>query len=466
MNKTPRIEHVSTLLAMPWVESTPVPRMAGLDACFDPWQTPGDRADPIALLEQQNAQRLPWLVAERHRRMAQSPFAWFRGSAALMASDLGRVPHSALQVQLCGDAHLLNFGFYASPERTLVFDINDFDETYPGPWEWDLKRLLVSLVLVARQLGLDAEEQARLARKVASRYRKAIAVYADLPTLELWTTLLDVERFVAEDGKGAFRQHLLDAVAHARRRSGRQAVARYGKLHPDGHWQLRHEPPLLWRHRQVDPSFFAQPDHNLALSALLKGYLDSVQAHRRHLVSAYRIVDSAYKAVGVGSVGTRCSIALLQGPHPDDLLLLQSKQALPSALAEPLGQLESSQGEHQGQRVVEGQRLLQCVSDPFLGWTTAPSGLHAYWRQLRDWKASLPVEAMKPDALKDYGRLCASVLARAHARSGDRFALAQALDGQKVIDRALSADALAYADQVERDHLRLLEAMASGRLSS
>jgi len=165
-------------------------------------------------------------------------------------------------------------------------------------------------------------------------------------------------------------------------------------------------------------------------------------------------------------VGTRCSIALLQGPHPDDLLLLQSKQALPSALAEPLGQLESSQGEHQGQRVVEGQRLLQCVSDPFLGWTTAPSGLHAYWRQLRDWKASLPVEAMKPDALKDYGRLCASVLARAHARSGDRFALAQALDGQKVIDRALSADALAYADQVERDHLRLLEAMASGRLSS
>ena len=189
--------------------------MAGLDACFDPWQTPGDRADPIALLEQQNAQRLPWLVAERHRRMAQSPFAWFRGSAALMASDLGRVPHSALQVQLCGDAHLLNFGFYASPERTLVFDINDFDETYPGPWEWDLKRLLVSLVLVARQLGLDAEEQARLARKVASRYRKAIAVYADLPTLELWTTLLDVERFVAEDGKGAFRQHLLDVVAHA-----------------------------------------------------------------------------------------------------------------------------------------------------------------------------------------------------------------------------------------------------------
>jgi uncharacterized protein (DUF2252 family) len=216
----------------------------------------------------------------------------------------------------------------------------------------------------------------------------------------------------------------------------------------------------------VDPSFFAQPDHDLALSVLLQGYLDSVQAHRRHLVSAYRILDTAYKAVGVGSVGTRCSIALLQGPHPDDLLLLQSKQALPSALAEPLGRLESSQGEHQGQRVVEGQRLLQCVSDPFLGWTTAPGGHHAYWRQLRDWKASLPVEAMKPDALKAYGRLCASVLARAHARSGDRFSLAAALDGQKAIDRALSADAIAYADQVAHDHGLLLQAMACGRLSS
>jgi uncharacterized protein (DUF2252 family) len=427
---------------------------------------PVDREDPIALLEHQNAQRLPWLVAERHRRMAQSPFAWFRGSAALMASDLGRLPHSELMVQLCGDAHLLNFGFYASPERTLVFDINDFDETCPGPWEWDLKRLLVSVVLVARQLGLDAEEQGRLARKVACRYRKAVAACAQQPTLELWSTFCDVERFVREEGKGGFRQHLLDAAAHARRRSGRQAVARYGELHADGHWQLRHEPPLLWRHRQVDPSFFTQPDHDLALSTLINGYLDSVQSHRRHLVSTYRIVDTAYKAVGVGSVGTRCSIALLQGPHPDDLLLLQSKQALPSALAEPLGQLERSRSEHQGQRVVEGQRLLQTVSDPFLGWTTAPSGHHAYWRQLRDWKASLPVEAMKPDALKAYGRLCASVLARAHARSGDRFALAEHLEGEKRIDRALSADAVAYAEQVERDHLRLLEAMASGRLSS
>ena len=440
--------------------------MASVEACLDTWQASAQRPDPIDLLELQNANRLPWLIAERHRRMAKSPFAWFRGTAAVMARDLGSMPNSGLSVQLCGDAHLLNFGFYASPERTLVFDINDFDETFPGPWEWDLKRLLVSLVLVARPLGLDREEQGWLVRKVASSYRKAIAGYAAMPTLDLWSSLLHVEQFLDEQPSGSFRQHLRAAASSARRRSGSQAVARYGECRADGGWQLRHEPPLLWRHRQVDPSFFAQPDHDHALEVLLAGYLSSVQAHRRHLISGFRILDTAYKAVGVGSVGTRCSIALLQGPHPDDLLLLQSKQALASALAEPLGQLQASGEEHQGQRVVQGQRLLQCVSDPFLGWTTTPGHHHVYWRQLRDWKASLAVEAMKPDALKAYGRLCALVLARAHARSGDRFRLVAALEGQKAIDRALSADAIAYADQVEHDHGRLLQAMASGRLSS
>ena len=440
--------------------------MAGIDALLECWGASDQRPDPIALLEQQNSQRLPWLIAERHRRMAQSPFAWFRGSAAVMARDLGSRPHSGQLVQLCGDAHLLNFGFYASPERTLVFDINDFDETFPGPWEWDLRRLLVSLVLVARQLKLDPGDQQRLVRKVAASYRKALVAFAAMPTLELWTTLLHVERYVKEQPSGSFRQHLLEAAAHARRRNGRQAVARHVERNPDGSWQLRHEPPLLWRHRQVDPGFFVEPDHDRALAVLLQGYLESLQAHRRHLIRGYRIVDTAYKAVGVGSVGTRCSIALLQGAHPEDLLLLQSKQALVSALAEPLQAPHTSGAEHQGQRVVEGQRLLQCVSDPFLGWTTTPGGHHVYWRQLRDWKASLPVEAMKPEALKAYGRLCASVLARGHARSGDRLALAEALEGQTWIDRSLAADALAYANQVERDHGRLLEAMACGRLES
>ncbi len=433
---------------------------------LEPWQSPTDRFDPIAVQEQQNENRLPWLIAERHRRMAQSPFAWFRGTAAVMAADLGAVPHSGLMVQLCGDAHLLNFGFYASPERTLVFDINDFDETFPGPWEWDLRRLLVSLVLVARQLGLASDEQERLTRKVASSYRKAIVGFAAMPTLELWTTLLNVERFIAEQASSSFRQHLLDAAAHARRRSGRQAVTRYSEQHADGHWQLRHDPPLLWRHREMDPGFFVTPDHDYALAVLLEGYLESLQAHRRHLIRCYRLVDTAYKAVGVGSVGTRCSIGLLQGPHPDDLLLLQSKQALASGLEQPLAGSAAPEPRHQGQRVVEGQRLLQCVSDPFLGWTTNPGGHQMVWRQLRDWKASLAVEAMKPGALKAYGRLCATVLARGHARSGDRLALADAIGEQKSIDRALSRDALVYADQVQSDHRRLLEAMASGRLKS
>jgi uncharacterized protein (DUF2252 family) len=427
---------------------------------------PQDRADPIALLEQQNRKRLPWLIAERHRRMAQSAFAWFRGSAAVMARDLGSQPHSGLMVQLCGDAHLLNFGFYASPERALVFDINDFDETFPGPFEWDLKRLLVSLVLVARQQGFDAEEQQRLCRKVAVRYRKALVGFAAMPTLELWTTYLQADHFVDEASSGAFRKHLQAAVANARRRCGRQAVARFCERHDGDRWQIRHEPPLLWRHALVDPSLLAQPDQQLAVATLVQGYLESLQSHRRHLVRCFRVIDTAYKAVGVGSVGTRCSIALLQGAHADDLLLLQSKQALVSALAEPLGQLELCRDQHQGQRVVEGQRLLQGVSDPFLGWTTTPGGFHSYWRQLRDWKASLPVEAMKGKALKAYGRLCASVLARAHARSGDRLQLAAALEDQAALDQSWSRFALGYADQVEADHRLLLEALASGRLES
>ncbi|MFZ9945665.1 MAG: DUF2252 family protein [Vulcanococcus sp.] len=240
------------------------------DGWLEPWQASPDRVAPIALLEQQNQTRLSWLIAERHRRMAQSPFAWFRGSAAVMAADLGAVPHIGVMVQLCGDAHLLNFGFYASPERTLVFDINDFDETAPGPWEWDLRRLLVSLVLVARQLKLGVDEQERLARKVAASYRKAIVAFAAMPTLELWTTLLGVDQFIAEQDSNTFRQHLLDAAAHARRRSGRQAVARYGEQHADGHWQLRHEPPRLWRNRQVDPRFFIYTYHDEALAVLLE----------------------------------------------------------------------------------------------------------------------------------------------------------------------------------------------------
>lgn len=447
------------------------PQFCSLEALGE-WHPLIDRQDPISRIEEENSTRLPWLVPERHRRMAESPFAFFRGTAAQMAADLAPLPRSAHRVQLCGDAHLLNFGFYASPERSLVFDINDFDQTAPGPFEWDVKRLLVSVVLVSRQWQFDREEQFRLARKVAGAYRKAMADYAKLPTLTLWNRLLHVERFVEALPQTAFRLHLEAAVATAMRRSGRHAVQKHCEFRSDGTGMIRHEPPLIWRHALLDPHLLwtsepdldpaASPSHGEAIAFLLERYRESLSPRRRHQLQDFAVMDTAVKAVGVGSVGTRCAIALMKGPHPDDWLLLQSKQALPSCINQQLG---GGSG-HDGQRIVEGQRLMQCVSDPFLGWTSTPKGIPMVWRQLRDWKASMSLDEMKPSPLKAYAKLCASVLARAHARSGQRQALHGALGDDKAFDRAMASFAVAYSDQVEEDHRALLQAMASGRLTS
>lgn len=447
------------------------PQFCSLEALGE-WHPLIDRQDPISRIEEENSTRLPWLVPERHRRMAESPFAFFRGTAAQMAADLAPLPRSAHRVQLCGDAHLLNFGFYASPERSLVFDINDFDQTAPGPFEWDVKRLLVSVVLVSRQWQFDREEQFRLARKVAGAYRKAMADYAKLPTLTLWNRLLHVERFVEALPQTAFRLHLEAAVATAMRRSGRHAVQKHCEFRSDGTGMIRHEPPLIWRHALLDPHLLwtsepdldpaSSPSHGEAIAFLLERYRESLSPRRRHQLQDFAVMDTAVKAVGVGSVGTRCAIALMKGPHPDDWLLLQSKQALPSCINQQLG---GGSG-HDGQRIVEGQRLMQCVSDPFLGWTSTPKGIPMVWRQLRDWKASMSLDEMKPSPLKAYAKLCASVLARAHARSGQRQALHGALGDDKAFDRAMASFAVAYSDQVEEDHRALLQAMASGRLTS
>ena len=447
------------------------PQFCSLEALGE-WHPLIDRQDPISRIEEENSTRLPWLVPERHRRMAESPFAFFRGTAAQMAADLAPLPRSAHRVQLCGDAHLLNFGFYASPERSLVFDINDFDQTAPGPFEWDVKRLLVSVVLVSRQWQFDREEQFRLARKVAGAYRKAMADYANLPTLTLWNRLLHVERFVEALPQTAFRLHLEAAVATAMRRSGRHAVQKHCEFRSDGTGMIRHEPPLIWRHALLDPHLLwtsepdldpaPSPSHGEAIAFLLERYRESLSPRRRHQLQDFAVIDTAVKAVGVGSVGTRCAIALMKGPHPDDWLLLQSKQALPSCINQQLG---GGSG-HDGQRIVEGQRLMQCVSDPFLGWTSTPKGIPMVWRQLRDWKASMSLDEMKPSPLKAYAKLCASVLARAHARSGQRQALHGALGDDKAFDRAMASFAVAYSDQVEEDHRALLQAMASGRLTS
>ena len=447
------------------------PQFCSLEALGE-WHPLIDRQDPISRIEEENSTRLPWLVPERHRRMAESPFAFFRGTAAQMAADLAPLPRSAHRVQLCGDAHLLNFGFYASPERSLVFDINDFDQTAPGPFEWDVKRLLVSVVLVSRQWQFDREEQFRLARKVAGAYRKAMADYVKLPTLTLWNRLLHVERFVEALPQTAFRLHLEAAVATAMRRSGRHAVQKHCEFRSDGTGMIRHEPPLIWRHALLDPHLLwtsepdldpaPSPSHGEAIAFLLERYRESLSPRRRHQLQDFAVIDTAVKAVGVGSVGTRCAIALMKGPHPDDWLLLQSKQALPSCINQQLG---GGSG-HDGQRIVEGQRLMQCVSDPFLGWTSTPKGIPMVWRQLRDWKASMSLDEMKPSPLKAYAKLCASVLARAHARSGQRQALHGALGDDKAFDRAMASFAVAYSDQVEEDHRALLQAMASGRLTS
>ena len=447
------------------------PQFCSLEALGE-WHPLIDRQDPISRIEEENSTRLPWLVPERHRRMAESPFAFFRGTAAQMAADLAPLPRSAHRVQLCGDAHLLNFGFYASPERSLVFDINDFDQTAPGPFEWDVKRLLVSVVLVSRQWQFDREEQFRLARKVAGAYRKAMADYAKLPTLTLWNRLLHVERFVEALPQTAFRLHLEAAVATAMRRSGRHAVQKHCEFRSDGTGMIRHEPPLIWRHALLDPHLLwtsepdldpaSSPSHGEAIAFLLERYRESLSPRRRHQLQDFAVIDTAVKAVGVGSVGTRCAIALMKGPHPDDWLLLQSKQALPSCINQQLG---GGSG-HDGQRIVEGQRLMQCVSDPFVGWTSTPKGIPMVWRQLRDWKASMSLDEMKPSPLKAYAKLCSSVLARAHARSGQRQALYGALGDDKAFDRAMASFAVAYSDQVEEDHRALLQAMASGRLTS
>jgi hypothetical protein len=417
----------------------------------------------LPLLQQQEAQRLPWLVPVRHSRMAQSPLAFFRGAAAVMAADLARQPHSRLMVQLCGDAHLLNFGFYASPERSLLFDINDFDETYPGPFEWDVQRLAASLVLAARSLGLSGAQQEKICRRSLRAYAKAMAEFAAMPLLQMWVTRLDLERLLAESHDGCLQNHLRDVTAAACRRNSRQGIRKLCESDGAGGLRFRHDPPLIWRLSHLDQQWLGQMGWQSWAEHAYHSYLQSIRPEMRHLLSGFRLVDAAYKAVGVGSVGTRCGIGLLVSDDPDEVLLLQSKQAEPSVLAPYLSGVVPA---HQGQRVVQGQRLMQTASDAFLGWTTNPSGEHFYYRQLRDWKASVDVSCLDANALKDYGKLCAWTLAKAHARSGNRRALATHLGKGKVFAATVLEQAITHADQAEQDHRQWLSAIAAGSLEA
>ena len=423
-----------------------------------------DRRDPVGILQAQDADRVPELVPIRHGRMGLSPFSFLRGSAAVMAADLAAAPNTGLTVQLCGDAHLMNFGLFGSPERRLVFDINDFDETWPGPWEWDVKRLAASLAVAGRANGYGRKDRRGIVLAMAERYRLAMAEFAAMRDLDVWYARADVDDLVGTLGAQldkARRKQLDKARLKAMTRDSLQA---YKKLTTvvDGGRRIVADPPLVVPVRDLLPEMAWQ---ELAdqLRGLLGGYRESLADDRRHLFDRYEFVDMARKVVGVGSVGTRCWIVLMAGRDEHDPLLLQVKESGQSVLA-------TTPADQEGRRVVVGQRLMQAVSDIFLGWQRVPGfdgrTRDFYVRQLRDWKGAVVAEQMDPIGMRDYAALCGWTLARAHARTGDRIAIAAYLGADAVFDNALTEFAEKYADQTERDHAALTAAVRDGRVAA
>ncbi|MBV9805777.1 MAG: DUF2252 domain-containing protein [Solirubrobacterales bacterium] len=439
-----------------------VPRSS--HASFD---APSDRPDPVELLQLQALTRVPELVPIRYGRMLVSPFTFYRGAAKIMAADLGHTPRSGMVVQCCGDAHLSNFGVFASPERRLVFDINDFDETLPGPWEWDVKRLAASMLIAARDNGYGVKDQDTIVLDTVSGYRAAMREFAAMGNLEVWYARLEVEplleRYASQFApKMVKRTQRALAKAHTR-----DSMSAFSKLAEriDGHVQIVDESPLIVPLRVLLPD--AEGEEWLAsLRELLRQFRLSLQHDRRAMLEQFHLTDFARKVVGVGSVGTRAWIALMLGRDGDDPLFLQLKEAEASVLEEHLG---PSEFKNHGQRVVVGQRLMQATSDIFLGWIHVEAGMDGvardfYGRQLKDWKGSAEIEQMVPQGMSVYGKLCGWTLARAHARSGDRIAVAAYLGGGSQFDRAILEFSRAYADQNEADYRALTEAVKSGRV--
>ncbi|MEU7060580.1 DUF2252 domain-containing protein [Streptomyces sp. NPDC046197] len=413
------------------------------------WIPSADRPDPVAVLERQGRDRLPELLPVRYGRMIASPLAFLRGAAAVMAADLATQPHTGLTVQLCGDAHLLNFGLYASPERALLFDLNDFDETFPGPFEWDVKRLATSVAVAARENGHSDAEAHRAALEGVAAYRTAIRRLAGLGELAVWYERIGAESLLPLVRSARRRRRVESSLTRARRRTSLQTLGKLTEV-VDGRRRIIHDPPVL------EPA--GVPD-GAALRKIFSDYRSTLAEDRRVLLDRYRYVDAARKVVGVGSVGLRCFIVLLTGRDADDPLFLQIKEARRSVLEE---HLPPGPYVHPGHRVVAGQRLLQAASDIFLGWMTGPQGRAFYWRQLRDMKGSAEVAGMCPKELPVYAGLCGTALARAHARSGDRIAIASYLGGADTFERAVADFALVYADQTAADHAALGAAVAAG----
>jgi len=417
------------------------------------WGVPADRADPIAILRAADVSRQQNLVPLRYGRMLQSPFTFYRGSAGVMAADLARTPVSGIRVQVCGDCHLLNFGGFATPERRLIFDINDLDETLPAPWEWDVKRLVASFVLAARSNGLSDANGRDAAVTAARSYRRKVRDFAAMDVLDVWYARLDEADFLAMLPQ-ANRAALKKRIAKAMAASSSELV--FPKLveQADGQPRIHDTPPTIFH---ADASRGAG-NLDLIREKIFAGYRETLAEDRRILLDRYRLVDAAVKVVGIGSVGTLCMVALMMSVA-DDPLFLQFKQANASVLEAYAGR---SAYPHHGQRVVNGQRLMQPASDLFLGWVTGPEGRHFYVRQLRDVKLSPLVETYDAEMLSIYGQACGWVLARAHAKAGDPWAISGYLGKSTQFDEAMGAFALAYADQAERDHAALRAAVRAG----
>jgi uncharacterized protein (DUF2252 family) len=462
--QAPRVEHftVAERLARGKAARAEVPRSSHAG-----WEPPPHRPDPVELLEEQGQTRVPELVPIRYGRMLVSPFTFYRGAAYLMASDLASGPRTGLHTQLCGDAHLSNFGGFAAPDRRLVFSLNDFDETLPGPFEWDVKRLVASFAVAGRDRGFDEKQRASINREVGRSYRESIRAFAARGNLDLWYSRIDVDDVVAEFGRQATSKQLKRLEQNVAKARAKDSVKAFAKLTAmvDGEPRIVGDPPLIVPIEDVVGD--QVPRLEEFLRGVIRSYRRTLAGDRRRLLERFRYVHAARKVVGVGSVGTRAFICLMLGRDGDDPLFLQFKEAQASVLEPFLGRSEFAS---HGQRVVEGQRLTQAASDILLGWIKA-EGVDGvtrdfYIRQLWDSKLSPQVELMEPSGLTLYGRLCGSELARAHARAGDGVAITSYLGSSDAFDRALASFAEVYADQNERDYEVLQEAVAGGRVTA
>ena len=428
------------------------------------WAPAQDRPDPVDLIESQNDGRLQWLIPVRRGRMVESAFTFYRGAALIMASDLSSTPATGLTAQICGDAHLSNFGAYGSAERELVFDVNDFDESLVGPWEWDLKRLATSFAIAGRHQGFDEADIAKITAASVEQYRAAMEQFAEQPNLDVWYSHLSIDEvgaFYSEEGKKKKAKRAKHIAKKARSKNSLQALSKMAER-VDGTYRIKSDAPVLVPLR--DTTHFADPGElEEAAHRSFALYRESLRPDRQILLDKFRPIDIALKVVGVGSVGTRCLILLLEGRDEQDPLFLQIKEAGPSVLE---AYLPTSSYENHGERVVQGQRLMQASSDIFLGWSPSYDKHDYYWRQLRDWKGSFDVDDADEKDLRRYAQLCGWTLARSHARSGDPAAIDGYLGSSASFDEAITEFAGLYADQNESDYRAFADAIDRGDLEA